>query len=113
MKTGMFVLLTVLLWGGEARAHTGLDFPVELPHACHNMDIILNGGTTIAHCEDGRWSKLVEPCLAMMEAAMRGIDWWLPKYMEDGSLTTNVLRAPSRIALEQWRQAKLECWGNP
>lgn len=131
---GMLVLI-VLLWGGEARAQGGLIFPVEVPHACDDMDIMLDGGTTIAHCEDGRWSKLVEPCLSTMEAAMRAMDEFVPKRHAISFITDTTLLFIScddaceerriiesaeghlaevkreQAAITQWEQAKKNCWG--
>ena len=73
MKTVMFVLLTVLLWGGEARA-----FVDEYGNCTLYIDGVPRGCTysqpraTALH--DGKRVGDVATCLAMMEAVMRAMD---------------------------------------
>lgn len=121
MKTMLFVLLTVLLWGGEARADCNTCEMIG-PGAWSCTSMWCPSAEDISAWEreqekrtlrDGKRVGDVATCLAAMETAMRGIDWWLPQYLPDGSLVLNVLRAPSRTVLEQWEQAKRDCWGNP
>lgn len=162
MKIIGMLFLIVLLWGGEAEAFvneygnctlfidgvaspcvgshepSGLSFPVGVPYACDDMDIIFNGSTTLATCKNGRWSKLVEPCLATMEAAMRAMDEFVPKRHTISFITDTTLllfmpcddaceerriieSAEGRLAevkreqaaITQWEQAKKNCWGKP
>ena len=136
MKPVMFVLLTVLLWGGEVEA--GIICPLDFSESSQQCRGVLRYDVGV----------IPDACLATMEAAMRAVDEFVvpaPSVMTsyDGCnictygdvsatctlractvpdeierLEWNLFQAKARAATEirrkkafiQWEQAKKECW---
>jgi len=73
----------------------------------------------MCHDEDSRLPEFQLPdCLAKMEAAMRGLDWYLPRALQRGN--DDRWRSYMQLSdagheavvsgLKQWDEVKRECW---
>mgnify|MGYP001576485019 CR=1 FL=1 len=136
MKIIGMLFLIVLLWGGEAEAfvdeYGNCTLYIEgVPHGCTYSQL----RATALH--DGKRIGDVATCLAVMEAAMRAMDEFVPKRHPTSFISDNTLLYTEcddacierrsiesaeghlaevkreQAAITQWDETRKNCWGKP